>query len=70
MFTSGLIVGIFIGLLITSRHFRVIVTKWLRSFISWCKEVLERNKKIRKLEHEVKKLHEITDTISYTKRIG
>jgi MFS superfamily sulfate permease-like transporter len=70
MFTTGLIVGIFIGLLLTSRHFRVNITRRLKIFVAWIKDVIERNKKMRNLQEENKRLHGICDNISHVKRIG
>lgn len=70
MFTLGLLIGVLIGLLITSRHFRVIVIRRLKSFMAWLKDVAERNKKMRKLQEENKRLHGICDNISHVKRIG
>ena len=74
MFTTGLIIGwiagLFVGLLITSRHFRVLVIRRLKSFIAWVKDVIERNKKMRKLQEENKRLHGICDNINHVKRIG
>jgi hypothetical protein len=48
--------GIFTGLIITSRHFRVIVLRKLKLFGAWIKYVIERKKKIAELEKEICKL--------------
>jgi len=62
--------GIFTGVYITSIRLRLRVNRSFDKFVAWCRDVIERNKKIRKLQAENKKLHEIADTVSFTKRIG
>ena len=47
---------IFTGLIITSRHFRVLVLNHLKKFVAWIKYAIERNKKVHQLELDNKRL--------------
>ena len=63
-------IGIATGVYMTSIRFRIRINRSFNRFVAWCKDVIERNKKIHKQQEEIKKLKSITDTISSVKRIG
>lgn len=69
-YTVWYALGIFTGIYIASIHFRLNINKSFNRFIAWVRDVIERNKKIRQQQAEIKRLHGIADTVSFTKRIG
>lgn len=63
-------IGIGVGVYITSIRFRIRINKSFSRFVAWLKDCMERNKKIRKQQEEIKRLKSITDQISHVQRIG
>jgi len=62
--------GIGVGVYITSIRFRIRINKAFNRFIAWIKDCIERNKKIRKQQEEIKRLKSIADQVSHVQRIG
>jgi len=69
-YTVWYALGILTGVYITSIRFRIRFNKSFDQFIAWVKDVVERNKKIKVQQEEIKKLRSIADTVSFKQRIG
>lgn len=68
-YTVWYALGIFTGVYITSVRFRIRFNRSFSRFMMWLKDVVERNKRIRKQEEEIKILHGTSNSINHIVRL-
>jgi len=68
-YTIWYALGIFTGVYITSVRFRIRFNKSFSRFLMWLKDVVERNKRIRKQEEEIRILHGTAGSVNRVVRL-